>query len=115
MAQMILKGKEMIRINPTTKTKIEYSTNDGRSWMARSTSASYGDFSDLTDNAKEIVGMELLMERRGEEYTPYPVNGIEEILAFGEEIEEVKEKVELEENVFPMVPSGDSVSNIRLE
>jgi hypothetical protein len=31
MAQMILKGKEMIRINPTTKTKIEYSTNDGRS------------------------------------------------------------------------------------
>ena len=24
-------------------------------------------------------------------------------------------KVEMEENVFPMVPSGDSVSNIRLE
>jgi len=57
MAQMIVKGKEMIRINPTTKTKIEYSTNDGRSWMARSTSASYGDFSDLTDNGKEILGM----------------------------------------------------------
>ena len=56
MAQMIVKGKEMIRINPTTKTKIEYSTNDGRSWMARSTSASYGDFSDLTDNGKEILG-----------------------------------------------------------
>jgi protein associated with RNAse G/E len=57
MAQMILKGKEMIRINPSTKTKIEYSTNDGRSWMARSTSASYGDFADLTDNGKEILGM----------------------------------------------------------
>jgi hypothetical protein len=57
MAQMIVKGKEMIRINPTTKTKIEYSTNDGRSWMSRSTSSSYGDFSDLTDNGKEILGM----------------------------------------------------------
>ena len=57
MAQMIVKGKEMIRINPTTKNKIEYSTNDGRSWMARSTSASYGDFSDLTDNGKEILGL----------------------------------------------------------
>ena len=57
MAQMILKGKEMIRINPTTKTKIEYSTNEGRSWMARSTSTSFGNFSDLTDNGKEILGM----------------------------------------------------------
>ena len=55
MAQMILKGKEMIRINPTTKTKIEYSTNEGRSWMARSTSTSFGNFSDLTDNGKEIL------------------------------------------------------------
>jgi hypothetical protein len=57
MAQMILKGKEMIRINPTTKTKIEFSTNDGRSWIPRSTSASYGNFSDLTDNGKEILGI----------------------------------------------------------
>ena len=57
MAQMILKGKEMIRINPTTKTIIEYSTNEGRSWMARSTSTSFGNFSDLTDNGKEILGM----------------------------------------------------------
>ncbi len=57
MAQMILKGKKMIRINPTTKTKIEYSTNEGRSWMARSTSTSFGNFSDLTDNGKEILGM----------------------------------------------------------
>ena len=57
MAQMLLKGKEMIRISPTTKTKIEYSTNDGRSWMSRSTSGSYGDFADLTDNGKEILGM----------------------------------------------------------
>lgn len=51
----------------------------------------------LLNIAKEIVGMELLMERRGEEYTPYPVNGIEEILAFGEGIEEVKNDVKVEE------------------
>ena len=57
MAQMILKGKEMIRINPATKTKIEYSTNDGRSWISRYNSSSCGDFNDLTDNGKEILGM----------------------------------------------------------
>jgi hypothetical protein len=56
MAQMIVRGKEMIRIHPTTKTKIEYSTNDGRSWMSRCNNSSYGDFSDLTDNGKEILG-----------------------------------------------------------
>lgn len=52
----------------------------------------------LLNIAKEIVGMELLMERRGEEYTPYPVNGIEEILAFGEGIEEVKADAGIIEN-----------------
>ena len=57
MSQMILKGKEMIRINPTTKTKIEFSTNQGRSWISRYNSNSYGDFLDLTDNGKEILGM----------------------------------------------------------
>lgn len=57
MSQMILKGKEMIRISPTTKTKIEFSTNQGRSWIARSLSTVYGDFLDLTDNGKEILGM----------------------------------------------------------
>jgi hypothetical protein len=57
MAQMILKGKEMIRINLTTKTKIEYPTNDGSCWMARSISKSYRDFPDLTDNGKEILAM----------------------------------------------------------
>ena len=57
MAQMILKGKEMIRINPSTKTKIEYSTNDGRSWISRYNSNASGDFNDLTDNGKEILGM----------------------------------------------------------
>ena len=31
MAQMILHGRELIRIN-TQKNYIEFSTNDGRSW-----------------------------------------------------------------------------------
>lgn len=54
---MIIKGKEMIRINPTTKTKIEYSTNDGRNWSQRCTNTNNGEFIDLTDNGKEILGM----------------------------------------------------------
>ena len=33
---MINRGKELIRINPSNKQKIEYSTNDGRSWIKRS-------------------------------------------------------------------------------
>ena len=57
MVLMILKGKEMVRIKPKTKTKIEYSSNDGRRWMARSTSESYVDFPDLTDNGKEILAI----------------------------------------------------------
>lgn len=56
MSQMILRGKEMIRINPTNKTKIEYSTNQGRSWILRYNSSVCGDFNDLTDNGKEILG-----------------------------------------------------------
>ena len=57
MGQMITRGKELIRINPSNKQKIEYSTNDGRSWIARSVSSMYGDFNDLSDNGKEIIGM----------------------------------------------------------
>jgi len=46
----------MIRINFKQPNKIEYSKNDGRSWSTRSSSSSYGDFTDLTDNGKEILG-----------------------------------------------------------
>ncbi len=56
MAQMIVRGKEMIRINPTKKTKIEYSNNQGRSWIGCSLTSIYGEFLDLTDNGKEILG-----------------------------------------------------------
>lgn len=55
MGQMIQRGKELIRINPSNKQKIEYSTNDGRSWISRYSGSSYGDFHDLADNGKEIL------------------------------------------------------------
>lgn len=56
MGQMINRGKEMIRISPKQQNKIEYSTNDGRSWHTRYSGSSCGDFTDLTDNGKEILG-----------------------------------------------------------
>ncbi len=52
---MINRAKELIRISPGNSSKIEYSTNDGRSWSTRYSSSSQGDFSDLTDNGKEIL------------------------------------------------------------
>jgi hypothetical protein len=55
MGQMITKGKELIRICPTNKQKIEYSTSDGRSWNTRYSGSSCGDFNDLTDNGKELL------------------------------------------------------------
>jgi hypothetical protein len=57
MGQMIERGKELIRINPSNKQKIEYSTNDGRSWISRYSGSSCGDFNDLNDNGKEILGL----------------------------------------------------------
>jgi hypothetical protein len=57
MSQMILKGIEIVRINPSKKTKIEYLTNDGRSVILRYNSNACGDFNGLTDNGKEIIGM----------------------------------------------------------
>jgi hypothetical protein len=57
MGQMINRGKELIRISPNNNAKLEYSTNDGRSWIMRfSGSSNCGDFEDLTDNGKEILG-----------------------------------------------------------
>lgn len=53
---MINRGKEMIRISPKQANKIEYSTNDGRSWITRYSGTSCGNFSDLVDNGKEILG-----------------------------------------------------------
>lgn len=54
MAQMIQRGKELIRIN-TQKNSIEYSTNAGRSWHSRFSSSSAGIFLDLFDFGSEIL------------------------------------------------------------
>lgn len=55
MSQMINRGKELIRISPKDPNKLEFSTNDGRSWMTRYSGSSSGRFEDLTDNGKEIL------------------------------------------------------------
>ena len=55
MSQMIKRGGELIRINPSNKQQIQYSTNEGRGWSTRFSSSSYGDFIELTDSGKEIL------------------------------------------------------------
>jgi hypothetical protein len=57
MGQMINKGKELIRISPKQANRIEYSTNDGRSWILRYSGSSAGDFTDISDNGKELLGI----------------------------------------------------------
>lgn len=57
MPTIINRGKEMICISPKDSKKLEYSTTQGRSWILRyNGSSSTGDFSDLMDNGKEILG-----------------------------------------------------------
>lgn len=54
MAQMIQRGKELIRIN-TQKNTIEYSTNGGSSWRSRFTGNTTGTFVDLLNYGSEIL------------------------------------------------------------
>ena len=49
-------GSEFIRIN-TDKKRIEYSTNDGRSWISRYTGSSAGEFIDLLAYGNEILAV----------------------------------------------------------
>lgn len=57
MSTMILRGKELIRICPTNPAELEYSINNGQSWVQRySGHPSTGKISDLMDNGKEILG-----------------------------------------------------------
>jgi hypothetical protein len=54
---MIKLGNEFLRISPKDSQKLEYSTNNGSSWYSRySGSSSTGNFQDLTDGGKEILG-----------------------------------------------------------
>lgn len=55
MSQMINRGQEIIRISPKSASRIEYSTNGGRTWSMRYSGSSAGDFQDLTDNGEEIL------------------------------------------------------------
>ena len=55
MSQMIAREKEMLRISPKDSRKVEFSTNDGRTWNTRfSGAANVGEFTDLTDAGKEV-------------------------------------------------------------
>lgn len=57
MSIMINRGKEMLRISPKDNKKIEYSINQGRSWIVRYIgSSSTGAFSYLMDAGKKILG-----------------------------------------------------------
>ena len=56
MPQMINYGSETIRINPA-KNHIEYSTNSGRTWNTRCTSAPAGTFMDLLPYGNEILAI----------------------------------------------------------
>ena len=56
MAQILNRGKELIRISPKDSRKLDCSINDGRTWTGRFYgNASTGSFIDLTDNGKEIL------------------------------------------------------------
>lgn len=56
MPIMINRGKELIRISPKDNKKLEFSTNQGRTWLNRySGSSSTGSFMDLMDSGKEIL------------------------------------------------------------
>jgi hypothetical protein len=57
MGQMIQLNNELIRICPNNKQKIEYSRNNGITWIIRYAGASCGDFNDIIDDGKEIIGM----------------------------------------------------------
>ena len=56
MAQILNRGKELIRISPQDSRKLDCSINDGCTWTGRFYgNASTGSFIDLTDNGKEIL------------------------------------------------------------
>ena len=56
MPKMITLGSELIRINPA-KNAIEYSSNNGRSWILRYSGSSSGTFMDLLPYGNEILAV----------------------------------------------------------
>lgn len=56
MGKLLHRDREILRINPDDNAKLQYSTNDGRSWNQRyASSSATGDFDDLSDNGREIL------------------------------------------------------------
>ena len=55
MSQVIVVGKEMLRISPKNPNHVEYSYNGGRSWLVRYLGLTAGQFRDL-----QIVGSEII-------------------------------------------------------
>ena len=55
MPVMIQLGRELLRISPKDSKKLEYSTNDGRSWNTRfNGSFTTGLFTDICDMGHEL-------------------------------------------------------------
>lgn len=57
MSQIIVLGKEMLRISPKNANHIEYSYNGGRSWLARYIGMTAGQFKDLQVAGNEIIAL----------------------------------------------------------
>ncbi len=57
MSQMIVVGKEMLRISPKNACHIEYSSNGGRSWLVRYMGTTAGEFQDLQILGDEIIAL----------------------------------------------------------
>jgi len=57
MSQMIVVGKEMLRISPKNACHIEYSYNGGRTWLVRYIGATAGRFADLQVMGEEIIAL----------------------------------------------------------
>lgn len=53
MPQIVNLGRELLRIN-TQKNSIDYSHNEGRSWVMRCNNSSYGTFRDLLLYGREL-------------------------------------------------------------
>ena len=57
MSQVIIVGKEMLRISPKNACHIEYSYNGGRSWLVLYLGATVGQFKDLQIVESEIIAL----------------------------------------------------------
>jgi len=57
MSQLIVIGKEILRISPKNANHIEYSYNGGRSWLVRYLGTTAGQFQDLQVVGDEIIAL----------------------------------------------------------